>query len=82
MVEIGNHPWFLGCQFHPEFKSKPTQAHPLFVDFVQASCQVAKLNNWTGLKNQKRVATVQEKVAQTAKTQVVAKNSRTKKAKS
>ena len=31
------HPWFLGCQFHPEFKSKPLEPHPLFRDFVAAS---------------------------------------------
>lgn len=36
------HPWFLGCQFHPEFKSRPTHAHPLFRDFIAAA-----------LKNQK-----------------------------
>lgn len=37
IVEIANHPWFVGCQFHPEFKSKPDQAHPLFRDFVKAA---------------------------------------------
>ncbi|MHB1045737.1 MAG: CTP synthase [Thermoanaerobaculia bacterium] len=37
MVELPDHPWFLGCQFHPEFKSKPTAAHPLFKDFVRAA---------------------------------------------
>ena len=37
MVELGDHPWFLGCQFHPEFKSKPTRPHPLFVKFIEAS---------------------------------------------
>lgn len=36
IVEIKDHPWFVGTQFHPEFKSRPTQAHPLFRDFVQA----------------------------------------------
>jgi CTP synthase len=30
VVEIADHPWFLGCQFHPEFKSKPLSPHPLF----------------------------------------------------
>ena len=34
--EIANHPWMLGVQFHPEFKSKPTQPHPLFCDFIAA----------------------------------------------
>ncbi|MCG3176221.1 MAG: CTP synthase [Candidatus Omnitrophica bacterium] len=37
IVEIAGHPWFVGCQFHPEFKSKPDQAHPLFRDFVKAA---------------------------------------------
>ena len=37
IVEIPTHPFFLGCQFHPEFKSKPLQPHPLFRDFVAAS---------------------------------------------
>jgi CTP synthase len=37
IVEIKDHPWFLGCQFHPEFKSKPMDCHPLFRDFVRAA---------------------------------------------
>ncbi|MHB1743518.1 MAG: glutamine amidotransferase-related protein, partial [Acidobacteriaceae bacterium] len=37
IVEIPTHPFFLGCQFHPEFKSKPLQPHPLFQEFVGAS---------------------------------------------
>lgn len=37
MVEIEDHPWFLGCQFHPEFKSKPFAPHPLFMAFIKAS---------------------------------------------
>jgi CTP synthase len=37
IVEIPNHPFFLGCQFHPEFKSKPLEPHPLFAAFVQAA---------------------------------------------
>ena len=39
IVEIPSHPFFLGCQFHPEFKSKPLEPHPLFRDFVAASYQ-------------------------------------------
>jgi CTP synthase len=39
MVELPDHPWFLGCQFHPEFKSKPMQPHPLFRDFIKASLE-------------------------------------------
>jgi CTP synthase len=37
ICEIGDHPWFLGCQFHPEFKSKPLEPHPLFRAFIGAS---------------------------------------------
>jgi len=37
IVEIEDHPWFLGCQFHPEFKSRPTEPHPLFSSFIGAS---------------------------------------------
>jgi CTP synthase len=37
IVELKGHPWFLGCQFHPEFKSKPMEPHPLFREFVKAS---------------------------------------------
>jgi CTP synthase len=38
IIEAPDHPWFLGCQFHPEFKSRPMNAHPLFRDFIAASC--------------------------------------------
>ncbi|MBW2640435.1 MAG: CTP synthase, partial [Deltaproteobacteria bacterium] len=37
MVELKDHPWFLGCQFHPEFKSRPMNPHPLFREFIRAS---------------------------------------------
>jgi CTP synthase len=37
IVEVPDHPWFLGCQFHPEFKSKPLAPHPLFVAFIGAA---------------------------------------------
>ena len=39
IVEIKDHPWFLGCQFHPEFKSRPTNPHPLFTSFIRAAMQ-------------------------------------------
>jgi len=42
IVEIKNHPWFLGCQFHPEFKSRPMNPHPLFRDFIKASLKKVK----------------------------------------
>ena len=37
IIELPDHPWFLAVQFHPEFKSKPTKAHPLFRDFIAAA---------------------------------------------
>ncbi len=41
MVELSDHPWYVGCQFHPEFKSLPTSAHPLFASYI-AACVKAK----------------------------------------
>jgi len=42
IVEAPEHPWFLGCQFHPEFKSKPLEPHPLFAAFIGAALQHKK----------------------------------------
>lgn len=42
IVEMPKHPWFVGCQFHPEFKSKPDAAHPLFKGFVAAALAYGK----------------------------------------
>src|SRR4029077_7755550 len=42
IVEAPEHPWFLGCQFHPEFKSKPLEPHPLFAAFIGAALQNKK----------------------------------------
>jgi CTP synthase len=39
MIELRDHPYFVGCQFHPEFKSRPQAPHPLFARFVQAACE-------------------------------------------
>ena len=36
ILELKGHPWFVGVQYHPEFKSKPTRPHPLFVSFIRA----------------------------------------------
>ncbi|MBE8189372.1 MAG: CTP synthase [Candidatus Thioglobus sp.] len=43
MVEIENHPWFVACQFHPEFTSSPRDGHPLFTSFVQAASKAHNL---------------------------------------
>ncbi len=44
MIEIKDHPWFIGSQFHPEFKSRPTRSHPLFKDFIKASLEYREKN--------------------------------------
>jgi CTP synthase len=43
IVEVKDHPWFFGCQFHPEFKSRPLKPHPVFKEFVGASLKEKKL---------------------------------------
>jgi CTP synthase len=48
IIELKNHPWFLGCQFHPEFKSKPMDPHPLFREFIKASLQRGKKSRGKG----------------------------------
>jgi len=45
IVEIKDQPWFLGCQFHPEFKSRPTDPHPLFRDFIKAAVDHCMMKN-------------------------------------
>ncbi len=42
IVELKDHPWFVGCQFHPEFKSRPIDPHPLFLGFIKASLDAKK----------------------------------------
>ena len=42
IMELPDHPWFLGCQFHPEFKSRPMEAHPLFREFIKAAKKQSK----------------------------------------
>jgi CTP synthase len=43
IVEIPDHPWFIGVQFHPELKSKPLDPHPLFASFIGAAVQQSRL---------------------------------------
>ena len=42
IIELADHPWFVGSQFHPEFKSRPNRPHPLFRDFIGASTRQAQ----------------------------------------
>ena len=44
-IELSNHPWFVGCQFHPELKSRLDKAHPLFYGFVKASLKYSRSEN-------------------------------------
>ena len=39
-IELNGHPWFVAVQYHPEFKSRPNRAHPLFREFVKAASKV------------------------------------------
>ena len=45
MIEITDHPWFIGCQFHPEFTSKPREGHPLFAGFIRGALQQQSQEN-------------------------------------
>jgi CTP synthase len=50
MAELPTHPWFLGCQFHPEFRSKPFEPHPLFIGFVRAALEYRKAHDTAARK--------------------------------
>jgi CTP synthase len=56
IIELGDHPWFLACQFHPEFQSSPLKPHPLFRDFIAASYQ----NRCQAKRNKKVASSVKE----------------------
>ena len=43
VVEIPNHPWFVGVQYHPEYKSTVLNPHPLFVNFIKAALKYSKI---------------------------------------
>jgi CTP synthase len=42
IIELKDHPWYVGCQFHPEFQSKPNRPHPLFRGFIRAALRQSK----------------------------------------
>ncbi len=50
IVELPSHPYFIACQFHPEFKSRPMHPHPLFSHFVKASLRNAQRQQWNSRK--------------------------------
>jgi CTP synthase len=43
MIELRDHPWYVGCQFHPEFQSQPMKPHPLFREFIRAAIDHKRL---------------------------------------
>jgi CTP synthase len=51
IVELRDHPWFVGCQFHPEFKSRPDRPHPLFREFISAAIDYSKIKKSNNKNN-------------------------------
>ena len=45
ILELKDHPWFVACQFHPEFLSRPNRSHPLFQGFIDSSLKYQMENN-------------------------------------
>ena len=52
LIELKRHPWFVGCQFHPEFRSRPHQPHPLFSRFLGAACECRARKTWSQRKEE------------------------------
>ena len=52
ICEIADHPWYLGCQFHPEFQSKPMEPHPLFKSFIGAAYQQRLRRQQAGVRTE------------------------------
>lgn len=79
MIELKDHPWFVGCQFHPEFKSKPMNPHPLFTSFVGAALSkklsTGKRSSQKSLKNSEEVSASKQpkKIAKAAASSAKAK---------
>jgi len=63
MIELPDHPWFIGCQFHPDVKSRPTRPHPLFRDFVRAAVEHRERREADGSLRQESAAREEEEVA-------------------
>lgn len=67
IVELKKHPWFVACQFHPEFKSRPMTPHPLFDHFIEAAFQVSSQKRWKDQKNNKESDQLEDKIAISSK---------------
>jgi CTP synthase len=72
IVEVPGHPWFLGCQFHPEFKSKPLVPHPLFAAFVGAAVRHRKGADRSATTARGVTAPSSDRAASTARTREAA----------
>ncbi len=55
MIELRDHPWFIGCQFHPELKSRPNRPHPLFASFIGAAARAAGIDEAAPAESDMRV---------------------------
>ncbi len=64
IIELDSDLWFVGCQFHPEFKSRPMSPHPLFVHFIKAAVAQAKRRKWTEQKDSLSTAVSDEEKKQ------------------
>lgn len=62
IVELKDHPWFVACQFHPEFRSRPLRAHPLFREFVAAALQIHRAGTVPNLPRAPRAESVSVEV--------------------
>ena len=61
MIELNSHPYFVACQFHPEFKSKPLEPHPLFTAFIKATIeQASKVRKGGQAESSQRASEVAE----------------------
>jgi CTP synthase len=62
IIELIDHPWFIGVQFHPEFKSKPLQPHPLFVHFVKATLKRKEVFEGKGMSKVIKQSSLENKI--------------------
>ncbi len=62
MVELPDHPWFLGCQFHPEYKSRPTDPHPLFVSYIKAALEEQTKGQYPARARERETLTLAEEM--------------------